>query len=267
MAARLAAAHLSVGTCLECSRFLPPEGAKVLQMQKIVRALKAAFPCTIPVLVGYLFIGVAFGMLFEEKGYAFFWALLMSVTVYAGSLQFIAVNFFTPGVSLVNVALMALMVNVRHVFYGLSMLDKFQGMGAKKPYMIFSLTDETYSLLCAIKTPEGVDRNWFFFLIALLNQCYWVAGSVIGAVAGALLSFDSTGIDFAMTALFTVIFTEQWLTSKNHLPALVGVAATAACRVLFGTEAFLLPAMLTILAGMLFFRRPIENGFEKEGEA
>ena len=234
-------------------------------MRKGMRTLKTAFPYTIPVLVGYLFIGIAFGILFEEKGYSLSWVLLMSVTVYAGSLQFIAVNFFVPGVSLASVALMALMVNIRHVFYGLSMLEKFRNMGAKEPYMVFALTDETYSLLCGVRVPERVDRNWFFFLIALLNQCYWVAGSVIGAVAGLLLPFDSTGVDFAMTALFTVIFTEQWLTSKNHLPALIGVGATVACRVLFGADAFLLPAMLTILAGMLCFRRPMESRMEEEG--
>ena len=219
------------------------------------KAIKAAFPVTIPVLLGYLFIGIAFGVLLQNKGYHFGWAVLMSLCVYAGSMQFVAINFFVPGVNLVSVILMTLMVNARHVFYGLSMLRPFQKMGKWKPYMIFSLTDETYSLLCGARVPEGVDGNRFFFSIALLDQLYWIAGSALGGIAGSLLPFDTTGIDFAMTALFVVIFVEQWLAGGSKFPALAGVGAAVFCLVLFGPDHFILPAMAGIVFLLLAGRR------------
>ncbi len=230
------------------------------------QAMKAAFPATIPVLMGYLFIGVAFGVLFQSKGYHAGWAALMSLCVYAGSMQFVAINFFAPGVGFLQMILMTLMVNARHVFYGLSMLKPFQGMGKKKPYMIFSLTDETYSLLCGAKAPEGVEKNRFFFSIALLDQLYWIAGSVLGGVAGTLIPFDTTGIDFAMTALFVVIFVEQWLAARRHLPALIGLAGAALCLLIFRAENFILPAMLVIVAALLGGRRFIEKEEKGDGE-
>lgn len=239
-------------------------------MKSWKKAIKAAFPVTVPVLLGYLFIGIAFGVLLHEKGYHAGWAVLMSLCVYAGSMQFVAINFFVPGVNFLSVILMTLMVNARHVFYGLSMLRPFQKMGKLKPYMIFSLTDETYSLLCGAKVPEGVDSNQFFFSISLLDQLYWIAGSALGGLAGSLFTFDTTGIDFAMTALFVVIFVEQWLAGGSRYPALAGVGAAVVCLVIFGPEQFILPAMLVIVLLLLAGRRLADGqkaAEKKEGDA
>ena len=203
-------------------------------------ALKAAFPYTIPVLLGYIFLGIAFGILLSSQGYPYWLAILMSLCIYAGSMQFVAINLLTGGAGLLSAAAMTLMVNARHLFYGLSMLEKFRTMKHKKPYMIFSLTDETYSLLCGLTPPSGVDSNWFYFFIALLNQAYGVIASAAGALAGSLITFNSTGIDFAMTALFIVIFVEQWESTKNHLPAVIGVTVTIFCRIIFGTDHFII---------------------------
>ena len=211
------------------------------------KALKAAFPVTIPVMMGYLFIGVAYGVLMAGKGNALLWTLFMSLFVYAGSMQFVAVNFFAGPVSWITVIFMTLMVNIRHVFYGLSMLDKFRDMGKKKPYMIFSLTDETFSLLCSASVPEGVNRNWFLFFISFLDQLYWIAGSLLGGLVGSLIPFSTKGIDFAMTALFVVIFTEQWESGKSHFSAVAGLLVSLLCLVLFGASNFILPSMIGIL--------------------
>lgn len=222
-----------------------------MKMREWRMALKAAFPCTIPVLVGYLFIGIAFGVMFQEKGYHFGWAILMSLLVYAGSGQYVAVNFFAPGVSLVHVVMLEFMVNIRHIFYGLSLLKRFENMGKKKPYMIFSLTDETYSLYFSAHVPEGVDEKKFLFSIALLDQLYWIAGSAIGALAGQILPFSGEGIDFAMTALFLVIFTEQWLETKQHFAAVTGVICSVVSLLIFGADQFVLPAMIGITVLLL----------------
>lgn len=223
------------------------------------KAFRAAFPYTIPVLTGYLFIGIAFGVMYQEKGYNFLWAALMSILVYAGSGQYLAVNFFAPGVSFLQVIFMTFMVNVRHIFYGLSLLERFAKMGKQRLYMIFSLTDETYSLYFITKVPKDVDESKFLLAIALLDQSYWVIGSVIGALAGALIPFDATGIDFAMTALFLVIFVEQWLSSKNHIPALVGIGCALLCLLIFGQDNFILPSMICIMLLLLSGRKSIEE--------
>ena len=228
------------------------------------RAFRAAFPFTIPVLTGYLFIGIAFGVMYQEKGYNFLWAILMSVMVYAGSGQYLAVNFFAPGVSLFQVIFLEIMVNIRHVFYGLSLLERFQNMGKKKLYMIFSLTDETYSLFFITKVPKDVDEDKFMFAIALLDQLYWITGSAIGAIAGSLIPFDATGIDFAMTALFVVIFVEQWLTMKNHIPALTGLGAGLICLLIFGADNFILPTMICVMVILLSCRKVMEP--KEEGQ-
>lgn len=223
------------------------------------KAFRAAFPYTIPVLTGYLFIGIAFGVMYQEKGYNFLWAALMSILVYAGSGQYLAVNFFAPGICFLQVIFMTFMVNVRHIFYGLSLLERFAKMGKQRLYMIFSLTDETYSLYFITKVPKDVDENKFLLAIALLDQSYWVIGSVIGALAGALIPFDATGIDFAMTALFLVIFVEQWLSSKNHIPALVGIGCALLCLLIFGQDNFILPSMICIMLLLLSGRKAIEE--------
>ena len=217
--------------------------------------MRAAFPRTLPVLAGYLCIGTGFGVLLASKGYSFWWAILMSMTIYAGSMQYVAVDLISGGATLVSTAVMTLLVNARHLFYGISMLEKYRGAGAKKAYMIFGLTDETYSLVCGTEPPEGVDRHWYYFFLTLLNQSYWVIGSAIGAAAASLIRFDSTGIDFAMTALFVVIFLEQWLTSRDHVPALLGVGLSLACLLIFGADNFVIPAMAAIAAALTLYRR------------
>lgn len=227
------------------------------------KAVKAAFPVTVPVLFGYLFLGIAFGVLLQSKGYSFLWAALMSLFVYAGSMQFVAVNLLAGPFSLLNAAVLTLSVNARHLFYGLAMVGPFRGMGKKKPYMIFSLSDETFSLLCAAKAPEGVDDKKFRFCISLLDQSYWVAGSAIGGLVGSAFSFNTTGIDFAMTALFAVIFTEQWQNAKNRVPALTGVAVSAVCLLVFGPQNFIIPSMAGILAVLSLLRAKTE----RRGEA
>jgi len=226
-----------------------------IHMKKVI---KAAFPVTIPVMLGYLSVGIAFGLLFERSGYNFLWAILMSTVVYAGSMQFIAINLLISGAGLIEIALMTLFVNIRHLFYGLSFIDKFKDMGKKKIYMIFSLTDETYSLLCSSKAPEGVDNNSFIFCIALLNQIYWIIGTFIGSIAGSLIKFNTNGIDFAMTALFVVIFIEQWSTYKTHIPVLIGIVSTVISLLLFGPDNLILPSMLFITSALLIFKKQID---------
>ena len=210
------------------------------------KTLAAAFPVTVPVLMGYLAIGMAFGLMLQSIGYGTLWALLMSLTIYAGSGQYLGVALLAAGAPLAHVAFMTLMVNFRHLVYGLSLLEKFHGMGARKLYMIFSLTDETYALLSSAKAPEGVEEHDFFFLVALLDQSYWVAGSVLGAVLGAALGFDTTGVDFAMTALFLVI-------------AVLGGAATLVSLLLVGAEDMLLPALGIIVAALTLLRPRLDK--------
>lgn len=229
-------------------------------------AYKAAFPHTLPVLTGYLFIGIAFGVMFAEKGYNFIWAGIMSLVVYAGSGQYLAVEFFEPDFSLLQVVFLTFMVNIRHIFYGLSLLERFKPAGKLKPYLIFSLTDETYSLYFLTKTPENVHKGKFLFALASLDHSYWILGSVIGAVADSLIPFDSTGIDFAMTALFLVILTEQWLSSKNHFPAIVGVLFATVCLLIFGKDSFILPSMICILSVLLAFKNSPLNKREESTE-
>jgi len=223
------------------------------------QAFKKAFPYTIPVLTGYLFIGIAFGVMYAEKGYSFLWAILMSLLVYAGSGQYLGVNFFVPGVSFLQVIFLTLMVNVRHIFYGISLLEKFNNMDKKRWYMIFGLTDETYSLLCTTNVPKDVDEEKFLFAISLMNQCYWVIGSALGGIAGNFLPFNSEGIEFAMTALFVVIFVEQWMSKKNRIPELIGVVAALICLQIFGAGQFVLPTMLVIIAVLFIGRKRISR--------
>ncbi len=224
-----------------------------------MKALRLAFINTLPVLVGYIFLGAAFGILLDSKGYHFGWALLMSLFIYAGSMQFVAVELLTAGVNFWIAVFMTLMVNARHLFYGLAMLEKYNDMGKAKPYMIFSLTDETFSLLCSAEVPAGVDKNRFYFFVSLLDQLYWVAGSVLGGLIGSVLSFDTKGIDFAMTALFVVIFIEQWKSTEDHIPAAVGVCGSLLCLIIFGADNFILPSMVCILLLLTVLRKPIER--------
>ncbi len=223
------------------------------------KALAAAFPVTVPVLMGYLAIGIAFGFMLQAVGYNFIWAFFMSLSIYAGSGQYLGVSLLSTGATLGTVALMTLIINFRHLVYGLSMLEKFRGMGIRKLYMIFSLTDETYALLSSAQAPVGVNPKNFYFSIALLDQSYWILGSVIGAVAGAVIPIDTTGIDFAMTALFVVIAVEQWETYRSHLPALLGAGATLVSLLLVGAENMLLPALAIIVVALLLLRGRLDE--------
>ncbi len=216
-------------------------------MKQYKQAFKRAFPYTIPVLTGYLFIGTAFGVMYAEKGYSFLWAILMSLLVYAGSGQYLAVNFFVPGISFLQVIFLTFMVNVRHVFYGISLVERFNRFGKSRWYMIFGLTDETYSLLCTTKVPKDVDEEKFLLAITILDHSYWTLGSAIGAIAGTVLPISSEGIDFAMTALFVVVFIEQWMEKKNRIPEIIGVAVAFISLQIFGADGFVLPAMLCIM--------------------
>lgn len=232
------------------------------------KALAAAFPVTVPVLMGYLAIGMAFGFMLQAIGYNFIWAFFMSLTIYAGSGQYLGVSLLSSAAALGTVALMTLLINFRHLVYGLSMLEKFRGMGWRKFYMIFSLTDETYALLSSAQAPVGVNPKNFYFAIALLDQSYWIIGSVIGAVAGEILPISTEGIDFAMTALFVVIAVDQWKAYRKHLPALIGGAVTIVCLLIlgqiFGQQQMLIVSLAVIVALMLALRDRLE---EKEGEA
>ena len=210
------------------------------------KAFRPAFSVTIPVLCGYLFIGLAFGVMLRDIGFAPPWAFFSSLLIYAGSGQYLLVSLLAANASLVTVAAMTLLLNCRHIFYGLSFLETFHQMGRRKWYMIFSLTDETYSLLCSLKTPEGIDPNAMRFWIAILDHSYWIAGSVLGAVIGGMLPFDSTGIDAALDCLFTVIFVEQWMSAKCHVPAFLGLGAAAVSLAILGPDNFILPAMVAI---------------------
>ena len=214
-------------------------------------ALRAAFPATIPVLTGYLCIGMAYGLLMANAGYGVFWALLLSLLCYAGSMEFVAVSLLTAGFDPVQALLMALMINARHAFYGLSMLVKYRGTGWARPFLIFSLTDETFSLVSTLEPLDGVTRRDFYFWISLLDYLYWQMGSVLGALIGGLLPFDTTGLDFALTALFIVLFLEQWRKRENRPAALIGLGCTAVSLAVVGADRLVIPAMVLILAVLL----------------
>ena len=213
-----------------------------------------AFKQSVPVMLGYIFLGIAFGLLLQNAGYSFVWAFLASVVIYAGSMQFVLVNLLTAGAGLFYTALMTLFINGRHIFYGLSFVEKYKKMGKAYPYMVFSLTDETYSVLCGTKVPEGMSEDKVFFWISLLDQSYWVLGSVIGALAGRYITFDTTGIDFSMTALFVVIVVEQWRGSRSHFPALLGAACGVLWLVALGPEQFILPALCSCVLILILAR-------------
>lgn len=230
------------------------------------QTVRFAFYKTIPVLLGYLFLGLAFGLLLQEAGYSFWWALLSSGIVYAGSIQFVLVEFLSGGTGFLTVAVMTLLINSRHAFYGLSFVEKFRKMKTY-PYMIFSLTDETYSLLCSLKVPEGIDEKKAMFLIALFDQLYWVTGSVLGAALGQVLPFDMTGIDFAMTALFVTIFVDQWREAKSHLPAIVGLCSAAVCLLIFGGSNFILPSLIITVGILMALRGRLETNLSGKAEA
>ena len=208
--------------------------------------------------------GIGFWILLKEAGYGLFWSFLMSLTIYAGSMQYVAVSLLTSGASLLSVAMTTLMVNARHLFYGISMIDKYKDAGKKKAYLIFSLTDETYSILCNDDIPEDLKPDWYRFFLSLFNQSYWILGCMLGSLAGTVFTFDTAGIDFSMTALFVTVFVEQWLTTKNHWPALIGLCCSIICLAIFGADSFLIPTMMAITVVLLCVRGSFEGGMNHE---
>lgn len=228
-------------------------------MGEMSRAMKRAFPYTIPVLTGYLFIGLAFGVMFADQGYNVLWAILMSVVVYAGSGQYLAVNFFVPGFSILQAVFLTIMVNIRHVFYGLSLVERYNRFDWTRWYLVFGMTDETYSLICTTDVPDDVDEKKFLLSITFMNQLYWIFGTIIGSLMATMIPFNSEGIEFAMTALFIVLFIELWYKRSNRLPELIGVLAALICLLTFGSANFVLPTMLLIVAIILLGKKRIEK--------
>ncbi|PAF50334.1 AzlC family ABC transporter permease [Helicobacter sp. 13S00477-4] len=225
--------------------------------EEIWRAFKDAFPHTIPIMLGYVLMGIAFGILLQKAGYGFVWAFFMAVFIYAGAMQFVAVGLLAGGVDIWSTFVLSLMVNARQIFYAIGMLGTFNKMGKKLPYMIHSLTDETFALLNLKKPSCGVDCNYFMFFIAFLNHIYWIIGCVLGALIGSSIVFDTRGIDFIMTAVFVVIFIEQWKCNTNHIPAMIGIFCSLICLILFGSENFLLPALCLITLILSFLKRKL----------
>lgn len=208
--------------------------------------LRSAFLATVPVLTGYLVLGFGFGVILKANDLPALLAIFMSVFIYAGSMQYVAIGLLTGGASILTVAVTTLMVNARHLFYGISMLERYRNTGACKPYLIFALTDETYSLVCHDQKDGSNGQTPYYFFVSLFNHSYWILGTVLGVTAGSLLRFNSEGIDFALTALFLTVFLDQWLTSSDYAPAIIGLLASIACLLIFGSSNFLIPAMLII---------------------
>ncbi|MCQ2427707.1 MAG: AzlC family ABC transporter permease [Clostridia bacterium] len=233
------------------------------------RALKAAFPATIPVLAGFSCLGIAYGIYMRVSGFNFLYSFLISALVFGGSLQFVGVPLLLSSFAPVEAFFMALMVQARHLFYGLSMLGKYENTGAKKPYLIFSMCDETFSINCSAEIPEDVDRTDYMFFVSLLNQSYWIIASVIGGLLGSLITFSTEGIDFVMTAMFVTIFINQWKKDKGHIPEWIGIASSVVClivcRTVFDSDNFLIPTMICIISLLFIFRKPIEKNL-KDGD-
>ena len=224
-----------------------------------IKALKAAFPQTIPIFTGFWFLGMAYGIYMNASGFSFVYPLCMSLLIYGGSLEFVAVEMLLSPFAPLQTFIMALLIQARHLFYGLSMLDKFKGLSWKKYYLIFGMCDETFSVNCSADIPEDVDRGWFYFWITLLNQFYWSAAATTGGIVGSLLKIDTSGISFVMTAMFVVIFLEQWLKEKEHSASLTGLAVSVLCLVVFGPDSFMVPTMVLIVGLLALLRKPLEK--------
>ena len=221
------------------------------------KSFRRAFRDSLPIMAGYLALGIGYGVLLQSKGFSFWWAILMSVTMFAGSGQYAGVDFMASGASLLTTAFMTLIINCRHFFYGVSLLDKYRGTGAVKPYLIFGLTDETYSITATTVLEEDISPKKYYFFLTALNHSYWITGCVLGAVLGMVLPFSGEGIDYAMTALFIVIMVEQWLSSKEHLPAILGAVTTVLCLVIFSADYFIVPALFLIAAELMLLRKKL----------
>jgi 4-azaleucine resistance transporter AzlC len=223
------------------------------------KALKAAFPYTIPIFAGFWFLGLAYGIYMNVSGFSFVYPMVMSLIIFGGSLEFVAVEMLLSPFAPVQVLVMTLLIQARHLFYGISMLDRFKDMGWKKFYLIFGMCDETFSINYTADIPEDVDRGWFMFFVTLLNHFYWVSGATIGGLVGSLIRFDTNGISFVMTSMFVVIFMEQWMKEEHHFSAYIGLGAAALCLLAFGSDSFMIPTMLMIIVLLAAFRKPLEK--------
>lgn len=223
----------------------------------ITRSFRAAFPCTIPMLAGFLFLEMAYGIYMNVSGFSFVYPMIMAAVIFGGSLEFLAAQMLLSPFAPLQVLMVSLMIQARHLFYGISMLDKFKDMGWKKFYLIYGMCDETFSINCTAEIPKDCDRGWFYFFVTLLNQLYWVGGATLGGLLGNLITFDTKGLDFVMTAMFIVIFLEQWLKEKHHFSEWAGLASSAACLLIFGKDNFMIPAMICILLLLTAFRKPV----------
>ena len=226
---------------------------------QIIYALRTAFPYTIPIFAGFWFLGLTYGIYMNVSGFSFWYPMIMSAVIFGGSLEFVTVNLLLGAFNPLQALTLALMIQARHLFYGISMLDKYKQTGWKKYYLIFGMCDESFSINYTAKIPDDVDKGWFMFWVTLLNQLYWVSGSTLGGLLGSLLTFNTQGLEFVMTAMFVVIFLEQWLKEKKHWTALIGLAASILCLVLFGADDFMIPAMVLILGSLTLCRKPIEK--------
>lgn len=223
------------------------------------QALKAAFPYTIPIFSGFWFLGLTYGIYMRTSGFSFVYPMIMSALIFGGSLEFVAVEMLLSPFAPVQVLIMTLLIQARHLFYGISMLEKYKGLGWKKFFLIFGMCDETFSINYTATIPEHVDRGWFLFFVTLLNYVYWVSGATIGGLAGALLKFDTSGISFVMTAMFVVIFLEQWLKEKNHISSLLGLSVSAICLFFFGADSFMIPTMAAIVGLLTLLKKKLSQ--------
>lgn len=232
--------------------------------KKIYKAFKAAFPYTLPIFAGFTFLGIAYGIYMHAYGFSAIYPILMSLTIFAGSMEFVTGKLLLAPFEPIGAFFLTLMVNARHLFYGVSMLDKFRDTGKKKWYLIFGMCDESFSINCTANIPENIDKGWFMFFVTLLNQCYWVLGATLGGIAGNFLSFNTEGLDFVMTALFVVIFMEQWEKEKNHFSSLTGLIASLVCLIIFGSGNFIIPSMIIVLLILSAARKRLETETETE---
>ena len=224
------------------------------------RALRAAVPKVLPICISFFFLAMSYGLLMGTRGFSFLWPMCMSAFIFTGSMEFVTVNLLVSAFNPLATLMLAVMMGTRHVFYGISMLQKYEGLGWKRLYLIYGMCDESFSINCTVTPPEGVDRGWFMFFVTLLNQIYWVSGATLGALLGSVLHFNTEGIEFIMTALFVVMFLDQWEKAKDHRPALIGVGCSAACLLAFGGQSFIIPAMALIVLSFTLGRSRLERG-------
>ncbi len=226
------------------------------------KAFKAAFPYTIPIFAGFWFLGLTYGIYMNVSGFSFWYPMFMSLTIFAGSIEFVTVNMLLGAFNPFQALVLTLMINARHLFYGISMLDKYKGTGWKKFYLIFGMCDESFSINYTAQIPEDVDKGWFMFFVTVLNHFYWFFGATLGGIFGSLIHFNTEGLDFVMTAMFVVIFMEQWLKEKNHISSLMGIVVSVLCLAAFGADRFIIPAMVVMFVLLTFGRSKLEGGVE-----